>query len=406
MFKRLTVKQTMHAEPPAGRRAVMLPDGGNLYLQVVRDKTHPDRLYRSFVLRYELAGRRHDLGLGGTHTVSLAEAREKARKYRQDLLDRVDPLLERRKQHRALIAERAKAITFKQVAEDYLDLHLDSFKNAKHRQQWRNTLAQYAYPKIGHMTVADISPPDVLRIIEPLWKTKKVTASRVRQRIERVLDYATTRQYRSGDNPAARVIDALPKQKNGKEHHAALPYAELPIFMGQLRARDSLAARALEFAILTAARTGEVLGATWDEIDLDARLWTVPAGRMKAGREHRAALCGRAVEILRGLGKRNGKDKIFPISDVIMLRLLKSMRPDITTHGFRSTFMDWAHEQTPFPKAVIDMALAHAIGDRVEAAYRRGDLFEKRRKLMSAWAAHCGRPPADTAKVIPITAAH
>jgi integrase len=404
-FKRLSASQVMHAKPPVGRRAVMLPDGGNLYLRCDRDKTHPDRVHRSFVFRYELAGRRHDLGIGGTHTVTLAEAREKARKLRQDLLDQVDPLLERRKQQQTLIAERARAITFRQVAADYLDLHLDTFKNARHRQQWQNTLAQYAYPKIGHMTVAEISPADVLRVIEPIWKSKHETASRVRQRIERVLDYATTRQYRSGDNPAAHVTASLPKGKN-VEHHAALPYAELPAFMGELRARDKLAARALEFVVLTAARTGEVRGATLDEIDFDARQWTVPAERMKTGKEHRVPLCNRAVEILRGLGKRGGKDKIFPVADMAMLKLLKTMRPDSTTHGFRSTFMDWAHEQTAFPKAVIDMALAHTIGDKAEAAYRRGDLFQKRRKLMDAWAAYCGRPPADTAKVISIAAAH
>jgi integrase len=381
----------------------MLPDGGGLYLQASRSEAHPDRIYRSFVFRYELAGRRHDLGLGGTHTVSLTQAREKARKYRQDLLDHVDPLLERRKQQQALIAARAKAITFKQVAEDYLALHLDSFRNHKHRQQWKNTLVAYAFPKIGHMTVADISPPDVLRIIEPIWKSKRVTASRIRQRIERVLDYATTRQYRSGDNPAARVADALPKTNGSKAHHAAMPYAELPAFMAQLRARGALSARALEFTILTAARTGETLGATWDEIDIDNQQWTVPAERMKARKEHRVPLSRRAVELLRGLDKHS--DKVFSLSDTTMWELLRSMRPDSTPHGFRSTFMDWAHEQTPFPKTVIDMALAHTVGDKVEAAYRRGDLFQKRRKLMDAWAAYCGRPPADTAKVISIVAA-
>jgi integrase len=382
----------------------MLPDGGNLYLQVSRDKAHPARVYRSFVFRYELAGKRHDLGIGGTHTVRLAEARERARKYRQDLLDRVDPLLERRKQDRALIAERARTVTFKDVANAYLDLHLDSFRNPKHRQQWGNTLKQYAFPKLGNMVVADIGPADVLRVIEPHWTTKRATMGRVRQRIKKVLDYATERQLRAGENPAANIT-SLPKGSGQKQHHAALPYAELPAFMIELRERASLSARALEFTILTAARTGETRGATWDEIDLNTKTWTVPADRMKAGKEHRVPLCARAMEILRGLDKRDDSNRIFPLSHGVMLELLKGIRADITAHGFRSTFSDWCHEQTTaFPKAVIDMALAYAIGDKVEAAYRRGDLFQKRRKLIDAWGAYCGRPPAD-AKVISIVAA-
>ena len=403
-FGRLSARQVMHAKPPAERRMIMLPDGGGLYLQASRSEAHPDRIYRSFVFRYELAGRRHDLGLGGTHTVSLTQAREKARKYRQDLLDHVDPLLERRKQQQALIAARAKAITFKQVAEDYLALHLDSFRNHKHRQQWKNTLVAYAFPKIGHMTVADISPPDVLRIIEPIWKSKRVTASRIRQRIERVLDYATTRQYRSGDNPAARVADALPKTNGSKAHHAAMPYAELPAFMAQLRARGALSARALGFTILTAARTGETLGMRWTEVDLATKTWTIPAVRMKAGKEHKVPLPPAALEILDKLPR--GQDRIFPLTHTAMAELLRGMRSAVTVHGFRSAFMDWAHEQTPFPKAVIDMALAHTVGDKVEAAYRRGDLFEKRRKLMNAWSVYCTRSPTDIAKIIPIVAAH
>jgi integrase len=381
----------------------MLPDGGNLYLQIVRDRTHSDRVYRSFVFRYELAGRRHDLGLGGTHTVSLAEAREKARKYRQDLLDHVDPLLERRKQQQALIAERAKAITFKQVAEDYLALHLDSFRNAKHRQQWRNTLAQHVYGKIGSMAVGDIGPAHILGVIEPLWITTHVTAKRLRQRIRKILDYAAERELRSGDNPAASIT-SLPKQMgNGKAHHAALPYAELPAFMAELRPRPSLTAQALTFTILTAARTGETLGASWSEIDLKTKTWTIPATRMKAGKEHRVPLTPDMLEILDKLPR--GQDRIFPLSKTAMAELLRGIRSTVTVHGFRSTFMDWAHEQTAFPNAVIDMSLAHTIGDKVEAAYRRGDLFPKRRKLMDAWAAYCARPPTDTAKVIPIVAA-
>jgi integrase len=324
---------------------------------------------------------------------------------RQMLLDGIDPLVERRKRRQELLAERAKVITFKQVAEAYLDLHLDSFKNAKHRYQWRATLASYVYPKIGHMTVGDIGPADVLRCIEPIWNTKRETASRVRQRIERILDYAATRQYRSGDNPAAHVTESLPKGGNGRNHLAALPYAELPAFMAELRNRDSNSARALEVTILTAARTGEIIGAAWDEFDLKERTWVISAERMKGGREHKVPLGDRSVEILRELPRQ--EEKVFPLSNMAMLELLRGMRPGsgYTVHGFRSTFMDWAHERTATAKVVIDMSLAHAVGDKVEAAYRRGDLFEKRRKLMEAWAKFCASKPAPiTDKVVPITA--
>jgi integrase len=312
-------------------------------------------------------------------------------------LRNIDPLLERQRQKQALVAEQAKAVTFKNVAEAYLDLHLDSFKNAKHRAQWRSTLATYVYPKIGNITVADIGPADVLRCIEPIWNTKRETASRVRQRIERILDYATTRQHRIGDNPAAHVTESLPKTKNGKKHHKALPYAEIPQFMAELRNRDSLSALALEFTILTATRTSEVIEATWDEIDLEAKAWTIPANRMKASEEHKVPLSNRALAILGKIPRRSAR--IFPLSNMAMLELLKGMRPGLTVHGFRSTFMDWGHETTNFPKVVIDKALAHKVGDKVEAAYRRGDLFVKRRKLMDAWAEYCARTPISPAVV-------
>jgi integrase len=318
---------------------------------------------------------------------------------RQMLLDDLDPLVERRKRQQELMVERAKAVTFKQVAEMYLDLHLDSFQNAKHRQQWRNTLTQYVFPKIGAMTVADIGPADVLRCIEPIWNTKQETASRVRQRIKKVLDYAAERELRTGENPAASIT-SLPKAKNGKGHHAALPYAEVPAFMAELRERDGISARALEFTILTAARSGETLGARRPEFDLEAKTWTVPAERMKAGKEHRVPLAPRALDILRRL-ERIG-DRVFPIGPLPMGRLLRVMRPGITTHGFRSTFMDWCHEQTAFPKVVIDMALAHTVGDKVEAAYRRGDLFAKRTKLMAAWADYLAKPAPAPATVTPL----
>jgi integrase len=385
---RLKARQVANAKPLKGKDRIDIADGGNLLLQCSRGEG--GHIRRSWIFKYELAGKRHELGLGPTHTVSLAEARDRARALRQQLLDGVDPLMQRREQRQALIAERAKAVTFKDVASAYLDLHLDSFRNAKHRQQWGTTLATYVYPKIGHMTVADIGPADVLRVIEPNWNSKRETMSRVRQRIKKVLDYAAERQYRTGENPAA-TIASLPKGNSQKQHHAALPYAELPGFLIALRGQDGIIARALEFTVLTAARTGETRGATWEEIDFDTKTWTVPAERMKAGKEHRVPLSVRAVEILRGL-PRHG-DRVFQFNDRGMSDLIRRMRAGVTVHGMRSAFMDWAHEQTAFPKAVIDLALAHTIGDKVEAAYRRGDLIRKRIALMKAWGDYCASKP-------------
>jgi integrase len=370
-------------------------DQHGLYLQVTGGGAG-----RSWVYRYTMDRRQRYLGLGPLHTISLARARELARQCRELRLQNLDPLQERRKQQQILITEQAKAVTFKDVAEAYLDLHLDSFKNAKHRAQWRSTLATYAYPKIGNITVANIGPADVLRCIEPIWNTKRETASRVRQRIERILDYACTRQYRTGDNPAAHVTESLPKGKNGRGHYAALPYAELPTLMAELRNRNSLSVKALEFTILTAARTGEVIGATRDEIDLKAKTWTIPAERMKAGREHKVPLSDRAMEILQGLDQRT--KNLFPLSNMGMAELLKGMRPGITVHGMRSTFRDWAAESTNYPNHVVEMALAHAIGDRVEAAYRRGDLLEKRRRLMHEWAKFATTVCRAPAAVVPL----
>jgi integrase len=371
-------------------------DEHGLYLQVTAGGTG-----RSWVYRYTIAGRQRYIGLGPAHTIGLAKARELARECRELRLRGVDPLQDRQRQKQAAIIEQAKAVTFKDVVEAYLGLHLDSFKNPKHRQQWRNTLGTYVFPKIGNMTVAEIGPADVLRCVEPHWNTKRETASRVRQRIERVLDYATSRQYRTGDNPAAHVVESLPKGKI-RSHHAALLYQELPSFMAELRNRKTLSALALEFTILTAARTGEVLGATWSEIDLP-RTWTVPGSRMKSGREHKVPLCQRAVEILQGLKPRVDA-RLFPRSPMAMPELLKTMRPGITVHGFRSAFRDWAAETTNFPNHVVEMALAHTIGNKVEAAYRRGDLFIKRTKLMEAWAQYCEKPPI-SATVIPLRSA-
>jgi integrase len=388
---RLKGRQVANAKPKQGRDWALIPDGGNLYLQVTRGTE--GHVSRSWCFKYESAGKRHEIGLGPLHTIGLAEAREKAKALRAQLLDGLDPLTERRKQRQAQIVERAKSVTFKSVAEDYLKLHIDEFKNAKHQAQWRSTLATYVHPKIGSMTVADIGPADVLRCVEPHWNEKRETMSRVRQRIEKIIDYATARQYRTGDNPAAHITESLPKGGNGKGHHAALPFeVELAAFMEELRGRDTLPARALEFTILTAARTGETLGATAEEFNFKTKTWTIPGSRMKAGKEHRVPLCDRALEILHGLEPLDGDDRVFAIGPIPMAYLLKAMRPGVTVHGFRSTFRDWAAERTNTPNHVVEQALAHTIGDKVEKAYRRGDLYQKRVRLMQQWADYCSKP--------------
>jgi integrase len=376
-------------------------DGHGLYLQVTSNGSG-----RSWVFRYTHDGQQHYLGLGPAHTISLARARELAREYRELRLQGLDPLVERQKRRQAQLSEQARAITFKHAAEAFFDLHLDTFRNAKHRSQWRSTLATYAFPKIGGMIVADIQPADVLRCVEPLWTKKQETARRVHQRITRVFDYAITRGFRAGENPARHVIEALPRNMNGKNHHGAIPYTDLPQFMMELRGRNSCSARALEFTILTAARTGETIGAIWDEINLKTKIWTIPASRTKTGKEHRVPLADRAIEILQGQDRRT--KKIFPLGLTALLQCLQSFRPGagFTVHRTaRSSFMDWAHETTGFPKVVIDMSLGHAVEDKVEAAYRRGDLLEKRRQLMEAWgrytAGALARMPAES-RVVPL----
>jgi integrase len=396
-LSRLSPAKIRHAKP--GNYA----DGGNLYLQV---STGADgELRKSWVFRYELDGERHELGLGPLHTRGLAEAREKARELRQQLLDGIDPLAAKReakKQRLATLAAEAKALTFRQAAEQCIASHEGGWKNAKHRTQWSSTLVAYAYPVLQNLAVDDITTAHVVKVLEPVWRTKPETASRVRGRIERVLAWATVRGYRGGDNPArwrGHLAELLPaKGKVRKvEHHPALPYSEMPAFMAELRGRDSTSARALEFTILTAARTGEVIGAKRSEIDETKKTWTVPPGRMKAGKAHVVPLSDRALAILKAL-THHRSEYIFaglngePLSNMAMLELLRGMRPGHTVHGFRSTFRDWAAERTNYPNHVVEMALAHTVADKVEAAYRRGELLEKRRRLMAAWTDYCMRP--------------
>lgn len=371
---------------------------------------------RSWILRTMIAGKRRDMGLGGFPDVTLADARRRARDLREQIDNGEDPIAQRRQARATLLAASIKAMTFDECVDRYLDAHSDTWTNAKHRQQWPNTLATYAGPVIGGLDVALIETGHVLKVLEPIWREKTETASRLRGRIESVLSWATTAGYRAGENPARwrghlQNLLAMPTKIAKVEHHAALPYRELGVFMADLRTREGMGARALEFAILTAARSGEVRGATWAEIDMDAALWTVPGERMKAKNEHAVPLSDTALDLLRELPREG--DLVFPgarvgrpLSDMSLTAALRRMgRGDLTAHGFRSTFRDWAAEQTAYPSEVVEMSLAHTIGNKVEAAYRRGDLIEKRRRLMDEWAKFCATVAPATGKVLPMRGA-
>ena len=402
----LTVK---NATP--GRHA----DGGGLHLLV------KDSGARSWVYRFMLNGKSRDVGMGvaaGPDAISLTDARDAAAAFRLKVKAGIDPLEERQREaaeaRAAVRAAKVAGITFKAVAEAYITSNEGSWRNAKHRQQWSNTLASYVYPVIGDLPVAEVATAHVLKIVEPIWKTKAETASRVRGRIETILDAARARGYRQGENPArwrGHIAQILPaRARLARGHHKAMTYQAIPEFFGKLREREAMAALALEFAILTAARTGEVLGAMWAEVDLDKAIWTIPADRMKAGKEHRVPLSPRAVEILAAV-KPLDKNWLFPavkdgaLSSMAMSMLLRRMKVDATVHGFRSGFRDWAAECTGYAHEVCEMALAHAIGNKAEAAYRRGDLFEKRRRLMVDWTAYCAGSGMVSADVTPIRSA-
>jgi integrase len=377
--------------------AGMHSDGDGLYLQVGAGGA------KSWIYRFTLKGRERYLGLGSASAIPLKRARELAADARQLRAQGVDPLEKRRNDRAAERVASAKTITFDKCADAYITAHEASWRNAKHRQQWRATLRDYVSPVFGHLPVAEVDTDLVMRAIEPLWRTKTETASRTRQRIEAVLDWATVRQYRQGPNPAAwrgHLSNLLPAKAKMQpvKHHPALAYGEISAFVAQLRKKQSTSARCLELTILTGARTSEIINARWSEFgDLAAGVWTIPASRMKMGVEHRVPLAPRAVEILRELYERRSGEFVFgnvatgrPISNMTMLKALAMMGGgNLTVHGFRSTFTDWAHETTDFPDIVIDMALAHKVDDKVRAAYRRGDLFEKRRKLMESWSNYC-----------------
>ena len=357
---------------------------------------------RSWLLRIAVAGKRREMGIGGFPDVTLADARRRAREAREKADKGVDPIQERRAAESLLRAEVAKAITFKSAAVAYIEAHEAGWRNAKHAEQWRNTLAS-TYPTIGALQVRDVGLPQVLAVLEPIWKVKTETAKRLRGRIESVLDWATARGYREGLNPARWKghLDHLlanPSKIVKPGHHAALPLHDAGAFMAALRHQSGVGARALEFAILTAARSGEVRGAIWSEIDTGNACWTVPGDRMKAGVEHRVPLSPEALVLLEGMPRMPGTELVFPaprggkLSDMTLVAVMRRMSVEAVPHGFRSTFRDWASERTAYPSDVAEMALAHTIGNKVEAAYRRGDLFEKRRLMMADWAKFLAKP--------------
>lgn len=399
-------KLTPERTKQKARKPGLYSDGDGLYLRVKPPSA------ASWVYRYMLRGKAREMGLGSYPAVSLEAARDKAREGRELKAKGIDPIEERAR------VERSQALlegrTFRFCATAYIAANKEGWRNAKHASQWTATLETYAMPTIGDVPVSEIDRSRVIQVLEPIWTTKTETARRLRGRIEAVLDWAIAREYRTGENPArwkgalGKALPVRPKTKT-LTHHAALPYANLPALFAKLGEDSGVVSRALKFTVLTAARTGEAIAAHWSEIDLDAGVWTVPGSRMKTGREHRVPLSKPAVAILhRQRELTAGKGYVFAgrpkkhISNMSMLMLLRRVgSDDITVHGFRSTFRDWVEESTNYAGTVAEAALAHVVGDKVEAAYRRGDLFEKRRKLMAAWGTYCTSPDKG-ADVIPM----
>jgi integrase len=376
-------------------------DGGGLYLQVGSGGA------KSWIYRFTLNGRTRDMGLGGLLEVTLAEARQRAAECRRLRSQGIDPVEARHEARREKLISAARTICFKECAETYINTHRPTWKNAKYAIQWPTSMETYVYPVFGDLAVQQVDTALVLKVLEPIWRTKNETAGRIRGRIEAILDWATSRGYRSGENPARwrghlNNLLAEPSKFRRVKHHSSLPYQEVGSFLLDLRAEDCTSARAFEFLILTATRTSETIKARWAEIDLEQQIWTIPAERMKSAREHRVPLSGWAMSILEEMKAERCGDLIFPslregrpLSDMALLALLRRMnRQDITAHGFRSTYRVWAAEQTKFSREVAEMALAHVTENKVEAAYQRSDLFKKRRKLMNAWAKYCARPAA------------
>ena len=355
---------------------------------------------RSWILRVKVGNRRRDIGLGAFPEVSLADARSKARDMREQIRSGIDPVAAKNAARDALMAAQARELTFEQAARRCHAAKESEFRNAKHRKDWISALERHAFPVIGERHVAEIDLPDVLRVVEPIWTTKTETATRVRQRIESVLTWATVSGYRSGENPARwdgnlREVLPNPSKIRKVKHHQAIPWQKVPDFVQKLRDREGTAARALEFAILTAARSSEVRLATWSEIDLQARTWTVPGDRIKAGKAHTVPLSDRAVEILESMERRSDSPYLFPAvrggpqSDAALSALLKRMKVDAVPHGFRSSFKDWARNRTAYPDEVSELALAHVNSDATRAAYARDELLPQRTRLMAEWAKFC-----------------
>ena len=386
-------------------------DGGGLYLRVV------DRDRRWWVYRYGAGGKRYH-GLGPAHTIGLAEAREQARACRALLLKGDDPIAAGKARRAAAALEAANAKTLAECIEAYWSAHCGSWTNQKHAREWKASLATHVLPEIGALPVAAIDTAQVLRVLQPAWTKIPETASRLRSRIEAVLDWAKVNGYRDGENPArwrGHLDHLLPARKKlaRVKHHAALPYRDMPAFMQRLREHDDVEARALEFLILNAARAGEVVGATWDEIGqdgCDCWTWTVPAGRMKARREHRVPLSRPARAVLEKTPRELRHGLIFPdaigrpVRGHALWKRVCELTDAITVHGFRSSFRDWAAERTNFAREVVELALAHHVGDKVELAYKRSDLLHKRRQLAEAWGKYCASVPSKTAEVMPIRA--
>jgi integrase len=394
LIEKLNTLKVKHAGPGA------YADGNNLYLQVTKTGA------KSWLFRYMRHGAQREMGLGPLRTVGLAEARARAAEARKMLLDGQDPLESRQRARQLAAVQKAKATLFKAAAEACIDDRKASWSNEKHAKQWSATLETYAYPIIGKHAVGEIDLNSVVKVLKPIWETRSETASRVRQRIETVLDYAMTKGWRTGENPArwgGNLENIFPKK--GKiwsvQHHRSLAWPLLPAFIKELVAQDGSAAKALLLTILTACRTGEVISAEWNEFDLDENVWTIPAARMKARREHRIPLPAFAIDVLKAVLPAETGDEtsrfVFPgnkknsgLSNMALLEVLRRMgRTDITTHGFRSTFRVWAAEQTDFPAEVVEAALAHTVLNKVEAAYKRTDFFDRRRALMEQWAFFC-----------------
>jgi integrase len=367
---------------------------------------------RSWVMRYLVDGKRYQMGLGPFPEVGLADARDKARAVRKLCAEGHHPLKHRKVVASQRAAEQAKLKTFKQSAVSYIEAHGHSWKNAKHRAQWESTLENYVYPVMGDLLVQDVGQDHVLKVLEPIWRSKNETAARIRGRIELVLDFAKASGHRTGENPAVwkgHLDKLLPQPSKVKQvtHQRALNFSEMPTFMAALRKVDGVSARALEFLVLCAVRSGEVRGALWAEIDLVQKVWTIPAQRMKAGVEHRVPLSAAAVDLLKATPQIAGCQLVFPgrklqpLSDMSLTAVIRRMDVDAVPHGFRSTFRDWAGEVTEFPREVAEAALAHTLTNKTEAAYRRGDALDKRRVMMEAWALHCSDKPKHVSMLPP-----